>query len=87
MVCPWTSYGFPMSFPRAVRGLSMGCSRVVRGLSVGCPWAAVTGNFGGATRLCTCPNGHVYGVGDCRMLNGGGNCVECGTRDGGSGLH
>eukprot|EP00904_Undaria_pinnatifida_P008332 jgi/Undpi1/4629/HiC_scaffold_18.g07983.m1 len=40
--------------------------------------AADTGNSGGVTQWYQCPNGHTYGVGDCGMLNGIGNCIECG---------
>ncbi|CAN0485540.1 unnamed protein product, partial [Scytosiphon promiscuus] len=41
----------------------------------------------GVTRWHTCPNGHVYGVGDCGMLTGRGNCVECGVIVGGQEFH
>lgn len=45
--------------------------------------AADTGNSGGVTQWYQCPNGHTYGVGDCGMLNGIGNCIECGETVGG----
>ncbi|CAM9306733.1 unnamed protein product [Pylaiella littoralis] len=45
--------------------------------------AADTQLHGGVTKWYTCPNGHIYGVGDCGMLNGAGNCMECGAAVGG----
>ncbi|CAM9980072.1 unnamed protein product [Laminaria digitata] len=49
--------------------------------------AASTGSSGGVTKWHKCPNGHVYGVGDCGQLNGSGNCIECGATIGGSDSH
>lgn len=49
--------------------------------------AADTGNSGGVTRWYTCSNRHVYGVGDCGMLNGTGICAECGVIVGGPRLY
>lgn len=45
------------------------------------------GLSGGVTKYYKCPNGHVYGVGDCGMLNGRGICPECGLAIGGRGDH
>ncbi|CAM9306806.1 unnamed protein product [Pylaiella littoralis] len=45
--------------------------------------AASTQLHGGVTKWYTCPNGHMYGVGDCGMFNGVGNCLECGAIVGG----
>lgn len=39
--------------------------------------------YGGVTKWYTCPNGHMYGVGDCGMFNGVGKCIECGADVGG----
>ncbi|CAM9147741.1 unnamed protein product [Discosporangium mesarthrocarpum] len=41
-----------------------------------------TGSIG-VTRYYTCPNGHIYGVGDCGMRNERGTCNECGAVIGG----
>ena len=49
--------------------------------------ASSSGNYGGVTSWYKCPNGHMYGVGDCGLLNGYGACVECGARVGGSATH
>ncbi|CAM9628143.1 unnamed protein product [Ectocarpus sp. 12 AP-2014] len=49
--------------------------------------AADPGLSGGVTKYHKCPNGHVYGVGDCGMLNGPGICPECGLAIGGPGYH
>ncbi|CAB1103901.1 unnamed protein product [Ectocarpus sp. CCAP 1310/34] len=49
--------------------------------------AADPGLSGGVTKYHKCPNGHVYGVGDCGALNGRGICPECGLAIGGPGYH
>jgi hypothetical protein len=41
--------------------------------------------FSGAGHFFTCPNGHIYVIGDCGGATVEARCGECGARIGGSG--
>ncbi|CAM9810005.1 unnamed protein product [Ectocarpus fasciculatus] len=76
-----TSMKHLLRLDEAMKGISQEEVKMVMDVAAG------TGLSGGVTKYYKCPNGHLYGVGDCGELNGGGICPECGLAIGGRGYH